>query len=99
MWRIVQTPEEQYSPLAQAVPQAPQWAGSVAVLVQVLSDGAGDPAPLADHASAGDFLQGFLLGTDYLGRDLFAMIINGAKVSLLIGLAAKPSELIVASPR
>jgi len=32
--------------------------------------------------------QGFLLGTDYLGRDLLAMIINGAKVSLLIGLSA-----------
>ncbi|MEL6619827.1 MAG: ABC transporter permease [Pseudomonadota bacterium] len=32
--------------------------------------------------------QGFLLGTDYLGRDLLAMIINGARVSLLIGLAA-----------
>lgn len=32
--------------------------------------------------------DGFLLGTDYLGRDLLAMIINGAKVSLLIGLAA-----------
>ena len=31
---------------------------------------------------------GFLLGTDYLGRDLTAMIINGARVSLLIGLAA-----------
>lgn len=32
--------------------------------------------------------SGFLLGTDYLGRDLLAMIINGARVSLLIGLAA-----------
>ena len=32
--------------------------------------------------------QGFLLGTDYLGRDLLAMIINGARVSLLVGLAA-----------
>ncbi|WP_415921658.1 ABC transporter permease [Tateyamaria sp. SN6-1] len=32
--------------------------------------------------------QGFLLGTDYLGRDLLAMIINGARVSLMIGLAA-----------
>ena len=31
---------------------------------------------------------GYLLGTDYLGRDLLAMIINGARVSLLIGLAA-----------
>ncbi len=32
--------------------------------------------------------QGFLLGTDYLGRDLTAMIISGARVSLLIGLSA-----------
>lgn len=32
--------------------------------------------------------QGFLLGTDYLGRDLTAMILSGARVSLLIGLAA-----------
>ncbi len=32
--------------------------------------------------------EGFLLGTDYLGRDLMAMIINGARVSLIIGLAA-----------
>ncbi|MEM9604810.1 MAG: ABC transporter permease [Pseudomonadota bacterium] len=32
--------------------------------------------------------EGFLLGTDYLGRDLLAMIINGARVSLLIGLSA-----------
>ena len=32
--------------------------------------------------------QGFMLGTDYLGRDLLAMIINGARVSLLVGLSA-----------
>jgi peptide/nickel transport system permease protein len=32
--------------------------------------------------------NGFILGTDYLGRDLLSMIINGARVSLLIGLAA-----------
>ena len=30
----------------------------------------------------------FILGTDYLGRDLLAMIITGTRVSLLIGLAA-----------
>lgn len=30
----------------------------------------------------------FILGTDYLGRDLLAMIISGTRVSLLIGLAA-----------
>ncbi len=32
--------------------------------------------------------QGFLFGTDYLGRDLLAMILNGARVSIVIGLAA-----------
>ena len=39
--------------------------------------------------------QGFLLGTDYLGRDLMAMIINGAKVSLLIGLAAAVVSIVI----
>lgn len=32
--------------------------------------------------------DGFLLGTDYLGRDLLAAIIHGARVSIVIGLAA-----------
>ena len=32
--------------------------------------------------------EGFLLGTDYLGRDLLAAIIHGARVSIVIGLAA-----------
>ncbi len=32
--------------------------------------------------------EGFLLGTDYLGRDLMAMILSGARVSIVIGLAA-----------
>ena len=32
--------------------------------------------------------EGYLLGTDYLGRDLLSMIIHGARVSLLIGVAA-----------
>lgn len=39
--------------------------------------------------------QGFLLGTDYLGRDLLSMIINGARVSLLIGLAAAVVSICV----
>ena len=33
-------------------------------------------------------VDGFILGTDYLGRDLLAAIINGARVSILIGLSA-----------
>lgn len=31
---------------------------------------------------------GFLLGTDYLGRDLMAALLHGARVSIVIGLAA-----------
>ena len=33
-------------------------------------------------------VDGFILGTDYLGRDLLAALIHGARVSILIGLAA-----------
>ncbi|MDG1169733.1 MAG: ABC transporter permease [Sulfitobacter sp.] len=32
--------------------------------------------------------DGFLLGTDYLGRDLLAALIHGSRVSIVIGLAA-----------
>jgi len=32
--------------------------------------------------------EGFLLGTDYLGRDLLAALLHGARVSIVIGLAA-----------
>ncbi len=33
-------------------------------------------------------VDGFILGTDYLGRDLLSAIIHGARVSILIGLSA-----------
>ncbi|MBU2981923.1 ABC transporter permease [Lentibacter algarum] len=39
--------------------------------------------------------EGFLLGTDYLGRDLLAMVINGARVSLLIGLSAAVVSIFI----
>jgi len=32
--------------------------------------------------------DGFLLGTDYLGRDMLSLLIHGARVSITIGLAA-----------
>ena len=32
--------------------------------------------------------EGFLLGTDYLGRDLLAQIIHGGRASLIVGCAA-----------
>jgi len=38
---------------------------------------------------------GFIFGTDYLGRDLLAMIINGARVSLIIGLAAAVVSIVI----
>lgn len=41
-------------------------------------------APFTPPLQNGDFI----LGTDYLGRDLLAMIISGARVSIIIGLAA-----------
>ena len=33
-------------------------------------------------------VSGFLFGTDYLGRDLFAGIVNGGRVTLAVGLSA-----------
>ncbi|MEL7091693.1 MAG: ABC transporter permease [Pseudomonadota bacterium] len=39
--------------------------------------------------------QGFLLGTDYLGRDLFAMLLSGARVSLLIGGTAALVSIVI----
>ncbi len=32
--------------------------------------------------------EGWILGTDYLGRDLFSLLLHGARVSIIIGLAA-----------
>ena len=40
-------------------------------------------APFSPHGE-----EGFLLGTDYLGRDLLAQIIHGGRASLMVGCAA-----------
>jgi peptide/nickel transport system permease protein len=39
--------------------------------------------------------QGYLLGTDHLGRDMLAQIVYGAQVSLVIGLVAASISLVV----
>lgn len=39
--------------------------------------------------------DGFLLGTDYLGRDLMAALIHGARVSIVIGLAAAAVSIFI----
>ena len=40
-------------------------------------------------------VDGYLLGTDYLGRDLLAAIINGARVSIIIGLSAAFMSVVI----
>ena len=48
-----------------------------------------------------DRLQGpsarYLLGTDHLGRDLFSRILYGARLSLLVGLAATAVNVVISS--
>ena len=40
-------------------------------------------------------VDGFILGTDYLGRDLLAQIIHGARVTLIIGLSAAIVTVVI----
>ena len=40
-------------------------------------------------------VDGFILGTDYLGRDLLSALINGARVSIVIGLAAAFMSVLI----
>ena len=47
-----------------------------------------DPFRLAGQPMAPPLTEGFLLGSDTLGRDVAAGIVHGAKTSLLIGLVA-----------
>ena len=47
-----------------------------------------DPFRLAGKPLSPPFTNGFLLGSDSLGRDVAAGIVHGAKTSLLIGLVA-----------
>ena len=39
--------------------------------------------------------EGFLLGTDYLGRDLMAGLIHGARVSILVGISAAFMSVVI----
>ena len=66
----------------------------VAIFADVLA-----PYPYAEVHPA-DRLQGsserYLLGTDYIGRDFLSRLIHGARISLLVGLAATTLNVFVA---
>ena len=66
----------------------------VAIFADVLA-----PYPYAEVHPA-DRLQGssrqYLLGTDYIGRDFLSRLIYGARISLLVGLAATTLNVMVA---
>ena len=48
----------------------------------------GDPFDMVWSPFTRPGQEGFILGTDYLGRDLLSLIIHGAQVSIAIGLSA-----------
>ena len=66
----------------------------VAIFADVLA-----PYPYAEVHPA-DRLQGssarYLLGTDYIGRDFLSRLLYGARISLLVGLAATTLNVMVA---
>ncbi len=49
---------------------------------------AGDPFEMVWAPFSPPGQEGYLLGTDYLGRDLVSMLLHGARVSIAIGLSA-----------
>ena len=67
----------------------------VAIFADVLA-----PYPYDEHHLA-DRLTGssgqYLMGTDHLGRDLLSRIIQGARVSLLVGLATTALSVVVST--
>ena len=72
----------------------------ILVLVAVAATFAGVIAPEGPFALGGPRLaapgtDGYLLGTDHLGRDILAQIVYGARVSLTIGLVAASISLVV----
>ena len=54
-----------------------------------------DPTKLYDSIKVAPGVDGFLFGTDTLGRDIFSMILYGAQTSLKIGIVAASISAIV----
>lgn len=73
----------------------PAAVAGAAILLTVIALAAGadllypeDPFEMVGRPYLPPFTEGFLLGTDTLGRDLAAGIVHGARISLLIGVLA-----------
>ena len=70
----------------------------ILILVSIFADVLSPYGHMEIHTS--DILQGpsakFLLGTDYVGRDFLSRLIHGARLSLMVGLAATALNVVVA---
>ncbi|MEM6617669.1 MAG: ABC transporter permease [Pseudomonadota bacterium] len=55
----------------------------------------GDPFEMVWAPFSPPGADGFLLGTDYLGRDLMSQILSGARVSIVIGLSAAFVSIVI----
>ncbi|CAN7228128.1 ABC transporter permease [Phenylobacterium sp. LjRoot164] len=65
----------------------------VALLAPVIAPQ--DPLRIVGPALAPPFSPGFPLGTDALGRDMLAMLVHGARTTLLIGVAAACTAILI----
>ncbi len=63
----------------------------MALLADILYPG--DPWKMVDRPNIPPFSDGFLFGTDQLGRDVAAGVVHGARVSLMIGFASSIAAL------
>ncbi len=54
-----------------------------------------DPAKLYDSLKTPPGVNGFLLGTDSLGRDIFSQVLYGARTSLVIGIVAASISAVI----
>ena len=66
----------------------------VAILADVLAPYGYIEIHLADRLTGSS--AGYPLGTDHLGRDLFSRVIYGARLSMVVGLAATALNVVVA---
>ncbi|MBI4567143.1 MAG: ABC transporter permease [Planctomycetes bacterium] len=85
---------------------APSWSGEPTPQEKIAAwrraAGAGEAAPLAPEANADDLPDAerpaplfFLMGTDAMGRDLFARVVYGGQISFLVAIVATLVTLVI----